>query len=142
MLQIGQELEAYLWYRLMVIAVEDIGFGAPDAPVLIHALHQMLGSFQSAAGENILFAVHAVRYLCGCLKDRSSDEMTMWVKRAVAQGTAQPVIPDYALDMHTAAGQKMGRGYRHFLEEGARLLPELPRRERSYLERVAAMVES
>jgi len=29
--------------------------------------------------------------------------------------------PDYALDMHTMRGRKMGRGYEHFFNEGAKL---------------------
>jgi hypothetical protein len=30
-------------------------------------------------------------------------------------------IPDYALDKHTSRGKKMGRGLKHFIEEGAKL---------------------
>lgn len=134
-------LEDYLWYRLMVISVEDIGFGEPQAPVLINALYQMLSTFDRGAGERKLFAVHAVRYLCGCQKDRSSDEMVIWMSHAVESGKIRPQIPDYALDMHTAKGQEMGRGRRHFFEEGARLNPELPDRDRTYHERIMKMLE-
>ncbi|HEC22691.1 MAG TPA: AAA family ATPase [Chloroflexi bacterium] len=134
-------LEDYLWYRLMVISVEDIGFGEPQAPVLINALYQMLSTFDRGAGERKLFAVHAVRYLCGCQKDRSSDEMVIWMSHAVESGEIRPQIPDYALDMHTAKGQEMGRGRRHFFEEGARLNPELPDRDRTYHERIMKMLE-
>jgi replication-associated recombination protein RarA len=137
----SKELEAYFWYRLMVIAVEDVGFGAPDAPMLVHALHSMLETFTAGMGENILFAVHAVRYLSSSPKDRSSDEMTIWVKRAVASGSASPNIPDYALDMHTAAGQAMGRSFAHFLDEGAKISPELDGRDTTYLERVRDLLD-
>lgn len=129
-------MEDYLWHRLQVISVEDVGFGAPMAPVVIYALHQMVRGFDRAVGERRLFAIHAVRYLCQAPKDRSSDEMINWLTRAVAGGEAAPVIPDYALDMHTAAGQEMGRGRRHFFEEGALLHPELEDRDRTYLERI------
>lgn len=129
-------LEDYLWQRLQVISVEDVGFGDPTAPVLIHALCQMARGFDRAVGERRLFAVHAVRYLCQAQKDRSSDEMVNWLSRAMARGEARPQIPDYALDMHTAAGQQMGRGRRHFFEEGARIAPELANRDRTYLERI------
>lgn len=134
-------LEDYLWQRLMVISVEDIGFGEPQAPVLINALHQMLSTFDRSLGERKLFAVHAVRYLCQCLKDRSSDEMIVWVKLASGRGEARPAIPDYALDMHTAAGQRMGRGARHFFEIGARLDPELPDRDLTYRQRVMDILD-
>jgi replication-associated recombination protein RarA len=134
-------LEDYLWRRLMVISVEDIGFGEPLAPIMLNALFQMVQTFDHSMGERKLFAVHAVRYLCGCQKDRTSDEMVNWVIQAVADGTAQPGIPDYALDMHTAEGRARGRGKRHFLEEGAQLDPELPNRDLTYRRRIMQMLE-
>lgn len=135
-------LEDYLWYRLMAITVEDIGFGEPYAPMMLNALQQTVQGFDRKVGERKLFAIHAVRYLCGCQKDRSSDEMAIWISRAVAQGEAMPVVPDYALDMHTADGQAMGRGRRHFFEEAAKLYPELPDRNLTYRQRIMEMLES
>ena len=87
-------------------------------------------------GERLLLAIHAVRYLCACDKDRSSDEMVIWIKHEVENNGLRPTIPDYALDMHTLAGQEMGRDIRHFLEDGALLSPEMPDRDRTYRERV------
>jgi replication-associated recombination protein RarA len=141
MLITSPALEDYLWYRLMVISVEDVGFGEPRAPVLVNALHQMVGAFDRSVGERKLFAVHAIRYLCGCQKDRSSDEMTAWVTYAVAREEASASIPDYALDMHTAEGQARGRGVRHFYEEGAKLAPELPGRDLTYRQRIMEMLD-
>jgi replication-associated recombination protein RarA len=134
-------LEDYLWQRLLVIAVEDIGFGAPQAPALIHALHQTIQGFDRAQGERRLFAVHAVRYLCGCPKDRSSDEMVNWVIDGVARGALRPEIPDDALDMHTAEGRARGRGKRHFWTAGTILAPEAPGRDTTYRERVLARLD-
>jgi replication-associated recombination protein RarA len=141
MLTTGPAMEDYLWYRLMVIAVEDVGFGEPSAPILLNALHQAIKNFDRQVSERKLFAIHAVRYLCGCHKDRSSDEMALWVSRAVASGKAKPAIPDYALDMHTADGQARGRGMRHFFEEGTRLNPELPGRDLTYRRRIMEMLD-
>jgi len=135
-------LEDYLWQRLMVISVEDIGFGAIEAPTLINSLHQMLVSFDRNQGERKLFAVHAVRYLCGCQKDRSSDEMIMWIKMASELQDILPMIPDYALDMHTKIGQEMGRGIRHFIENGTKLKPELEERELSYKNRILELTDA
>ena len=135
-------LEEYLWYRLKVIAVEDIGFGDLQAPILINALSDMVDSFDRSVGERRLFAVHAVRYLCQCDKDRSSDEMTIWISRAVKQGKVSLEIPDYALDMHTAAGQANGRDRRHFFEEAAKISPELSGRDTFYRERIMAMLDA
>ena len=141
MLTTSAALEDFLWRRLMIISVEDVGFGEPSAPVLVDSLHRMSRAFDRGGGERTLFAVHAVRYLCGCQKDRSSDEMITWVKRAIQTGEARPTIPDYALDMHTAVGKEMGRGERHFYEQGARLVPELPCRDTTYRDRIFALLE-
>jgi replication-associated recombination protein RarA len=135
------ELEAYLWHRLLVISVEDIGWGDLQAPVLVHTLDQIRSAFDRQEGERLLFAIHAVRYLCKCQKDRSSDEMTNWLRYEVEGGRLLPTIPDYALDMHTERGPKMGRGLGHFWEVGARISPELPDRDIIYRQRVLALLE-
>lgn len=142
MLVTSAELEAKLWQRLLVISVEDIGFGQIDAPILIHALYQMHQNFPRPQGDRFLFALHAVRYLCRCTKDRSSDELFNWVKHAVEADLQRPVIPDYAIDMHTAAGRHLGRGKRHFFQEGALVEPELANRERVYRERLLALLNT
>ena len=135
-------LEDYLWHRLQVISVEDIGFGEPLAPVVIRNLFEMNEDCDRAVGERKLYAIHAVRYLCSCKKDRSSDEMINWINHASKSGKLLPVIPDYALDMHTAEGQKKGRGRRHFFEEASRINPEVPDRDRTYLDRIMKMLDS
>jgi replication-associated recombination protein RarA len=135
------ELENYLWKRLLVISVEDIGFGEPQAAATIHHLYEMHQVYDRGEGDRLLFAIHAVRYLCACLKDRSTDEMVNWIKHAVDQEGRRPEIPDYALDIHTARGKEMGRGLRYFWEEGARLSPELPGREREYRDRMMAILD-
>ena len=135
-------LEDYLWHRLKVISVEDIGFGELLAPVLIQNLFEMTSACDRAVGERKLYAIHAVRYLCQCKKDRSTDEMINWINHTSKLGNLLPVIPDYALDMHTAEGQKKGRGRRHFFEEASRTNPEVPDRDRTYLERIMQMLDS
>jgi replication-associated recombination protein RarA len=142
MISTSAALEDYLWHRLKVISVEDIGFGEVLAPVLIQSLFEMTSACDRATGERKLYAIHAVRYLCGCKKDRSSDEMINWINHASKPGNLLPVIPEYALDMHTAEGQKKGRGRRHFFEEASRTNPEVPDRDRTYLERILKMLDS
>ncbi len=142
MLTTSEELEAKLWQRLQVISVEDIGYGQADAPILIQALFQMHDNFPRPQGDRFLFALHAVRYLCGCAKDRSSDEMLNWVKYAIEIEGQRPVLPEYAIDMHTEAGRRLGRGKRHFLEEGALVSPELADRERTYRQRLLALLDA
>jgi replication-associated recombination protein RarA len=134
-------MEDYLWYRLKVISVEDVGFGDLMAPVIIQSLAQMVDACDRSVGERKLYAVHAVRYLCQCEKDRSSDEMVNWISFANSLGKALPVIPEYALDMHTAAGQSKGRGWRNFFEEASKTSPELPDRDKTYLDRILKMLD-
>lgn len=129
-------LEDYLWQRLMIISVEDIGFGNPQALVQIQAMHQMLQTLDRTVAERRLFAIHAVRILSESQKDRSSDEMINWIIAEMEAGVLRPSIPDYAVDMHTGDGQKMGRGKVHFWKEGAKISPELPNRETKYLEKI------
>ncbi len=135
------ELENYLWKRLVVISVEDIGFANPQAPVLIHHLYEMHRIYERGEGDRLLFAVQAVRYLCASPKDRSTDEMVNWMKYAVEQENRLPEIPEYALDMHTARGQSQGRGPRHFWEEAARLSPEWAERDLTYRQRMTAILD-
>ena len=134
-------MEEYMWYRLKVISVEDVGFGEPMAPVLVQSLYEMTNACDHSVGERKLYAIHAVRYLCQCQKDRSSDEMINWIIHSVENGTAKPEIPEYALDMHTAEGQKKGRGRRYFFEEASKIAPELPNRDTSYRERILKMLD-
>lgn len=142
MILTSPSLEDYLWHRLKVMSVEDIGFGDVMAPVIVNAIYQFVKESDRSIGERKLYAVHVIRYLCGCKKDRSSDEMVNWMMAAVANGSAQPVIPEYALDMHTAEGQKQGRGRRHFFEEASKTEPEMEGRDKSYLERIIAMLDA
>lgn len=134
-------LEDYLWQRLMIIAVEDIGFGEPQAPLLISSLVHFLEKMDRGVAERKLFAVHAVRYLCGCQKDRSSDEMVNVFLHGFKNGSLKPQIPDYAIDMHTADGQARGRGKSHFWHEGAKVSPELPGRDTTYHQKLQEMLE-
>jgi replication-associated recombination protein RarA len=142
MILTSHQLEDYLWHRLKVISVEDIGFGEPLAPVLMQSLFEMTSACDRATGERKLYAIHAVRYLCACKKDRSSDEMINWINHSSKNGSLLPVIPDYALDMHTAEGQKKGRGRRHFFEEASRIIPELEDRDLTYRNRIMKMLDS
>lgn len=139
MLTTSQELEEYLWGRLQVISVEDVGFGDVSAPVLIETLYQFHLRLPRPRGDRYLYAIHAVRFLCQCQKERGSDDLLNWMRNATERGEAAPVIPDYAIDMHTRRGQEMGRDYNHFLNEASKVAPELPDRDTTYLDKLKAM---
>jgi len=141
MVTTSPELERKMWDRLAVISVEDIGFGESRAPLLVRTLEEFSQRFERGTGDRTLFAIHAVRYLATRQKDRSSDEMLNWIRYAVEHEGVRPTIPDYAVDMHTARGSALGRGLRHFLEEGAQAAPELPDRETRYRQKLLQLLE-
>ena len=136
MLTTSVEMEAYLWGRLQVISVEDVGYGNLNAPILIETLYQMHLRIPRPRGDRYLFAIHAVRVLCQSQKERGSDDLNNWISQAVEKNGVRPVIPDYAIDMHTRRGQEMGRDYLHFLTEASKVLPELPDRDFTYRDRL------
>lgn len=142
MLITSLEMEEYLWGRLQVISVEDIGFGNVSAPLLVETLYQMHLRLPRPRGDRYLYAIHAVRFLCRCEKERGSDDLLGWMRNAVERGAALPTIPDYAIDMHTRRGQEMGRDYAHFLDEASKVHPEVPDRDTTYLDRLRAMLKS
>jgi len=129
MFDTSEELEEKLWARLTVIAVEDIGFGRPDAPVIIETLYQQHKRFVRPEHDRFLFAVHAIRLLATSQKERSSDDLANWARHGTALGEVKAEIPDVARDMHTRAGQLIGRDYRFFMEEASKVMPEMPGRD-------------
>jgi replication-associated recombination protein RarA len=108
MLTTSPEVAEHLWRRLKLIAVEDIGMAEPLAPVLMNSLHENYRA--TIGGEQTMMAVHAVRFLASAKKDRTSAEHTGLVIHQVESGEAVVPVPDYALCVHTRAGQEMGRG--------------------------------
>jgi len=137
----SEELENHVWRRLRIISVEDVGMGRPDAPLLIHALNAFRLEFGREVGERLLFLIHAVRLLALSPKDRTSDEMTNWIRQAVDSGSARPEVFDLALDMHTRRGQELGRGFQHWFGEGARVENEIPDRDRTYRQRLQEILD-
>src|SRR5215216_2889879 len=59
MLVTSPEMEAYLWGRLQVISVEDVGYGNLQAPILIETLFQMHSRIPRPRGDRYLMAIHA-----------------------------------------------------------------------------------
>ena len=135
------ELEEHLWRRLEVISVEDVGLANPQVPVVVDALYRMHARAVRGTGDRFLFLLHGVRLLAGSTKDRSTDEMANWIMRVVDSGERLPEIPDVAYDMHTKRGRELGRDIHHFLREGAIVEPEWEERDRTYRERLLALVE-
>ena len=115
----SSQFEDKLWRRLQAISVEDVGFGDLNSPILINSLNQMRQNFPYSDGDRPIFFVHAIRYLSAAKKDRTSDHMKNIVINEFRYGK-KPIIPDFAIDMHTEEGRKQGRDFQHFLNEASK----------------------
>ena len=86
-----------------------------------------------------MYFIHAIRILCASTKDRSSDYLKNIIIKEAAMGKVL-TIPDIALDKHTRRGQEMGRGSKHFFEEGTKVIPQLEI-DNDYRERYGKVLE-
>lgn len=110
-----------LWKRLRIIASEDVGPADPVATMVIDALKRNWDSISRKNGASRLFMVHAVLHLARAPKSRTVDDLLITIYGEMGFEKKKLPIPDYALDTHTVRGKMMGRGFKHFLEEGAKL---------------------
>jgi replication-associated recombination protein RarA len=133
--------EEKMWNRLLVISVEDIGFGEPQAPVLVKTLNDLRKEFAYGDGDRPIFFIQAIRYLCQCKKERSSDNIKNIVMREFEQGYV-PEIPDYAVDMHTIKGRARGRDVFYFLDEGSKVSPQWEGYDDSFRQKLYAMCKA
>ena len=134
------QMEQKLWRRLLTITVEDIGMGDINAPILVNTLNELRKNYSYADGDRPIFFIHAIRYLCSCQKDRSSDLLKNIMMKSFAMGFV-PEIPDFALDKHTVRGSKMGRDSFHFLNEASKVIPQMEV-DNDYKERYSKILET
>ena len=104
------------------------------------ALDQMRKNFPYNDGDQPMYFIHAIRVLCTCTKDRSSDYLKNIIIKESAMGKVVEV-PDIALDKHTKRGQEMGRGSKHFFEEATKVIPQLEI-DNDYRERYGKILET
>jgi replication-associated recombination protein RarA len=133
----GDEFHGKLWERLFTIAVEDISFGNEHAAILIRTLYEAFQRDYDNIDDKYIQAFFAATFLASCPKDRYIDELKNYFKKF----DIKKQIPDYALDKHTKRGKEMGRGSKHFWEEGTKLFPELKGRDKQYLDKIMAKQE-
>jgi len=114
-----------LWNRLQVIASEDIGVANSLASLIIDVLERKYYDARKRNSDSYrLFLTHAVLFLARSRKSRIVDDLLNVVYGEIQHEDKKLPIPDYALDMHTLRGKKMGRGFEHFFTEGNKLKKE------------------
>jgi replication-associated recombination protein RarA len=71
-----------------------------------------------------LFLTNAILILCRSEKSRVTDDLLNVVYGEIQHEDKRLPLPDYAFDMHTSRGKRMGRGYDYFFTEGNKLSNE------------------
>ncbi len=133
--------EDKMWNRLLVISVEDIGFGNTNAPVFVKTMFDMHKEFAYGDLDRAIFFMHAIRYMCQSKKERSTDLIKNIIAKEFEKGYV-PEIPDYAIDMHTIKGQAMGRDVFYFLDEASKVMPLWEGYDDSYRQKLYQMCKN
>ena len=111
----------YAWKRLRIMTSEDVGLAEPNLAATVYALYQNWVDQRRKKdvkhGPERLFLVHAILLLVRAKKSRVVDHALITY---YGNHDHRP-IPDYALDKHTGAGRRLGRGVQHFFDEGIKL---------------------
>ncbi len=110
-----------LWKRLFTYSSEDVGIADSNVCVQIRTLYENWKQFHDQ-----MWVVHAVLILVRAPKSRIVDHAgiaAFGAKSPSGKQASDPVlayreVPDHTLDKHTARGRAMGRGYKHFFNEG------------------------
>ena len=134
----SEQFEDKMWRRLNAISVEDIGFGNPYAPSVVHTLDCIRKKFPYSDGDRPLFFVQAIRFLCAQKKERSSDCLKGIIQNEFYYGYKLE-IPDYAYDMHTGKGRAMGRDIVDFLDIRSKVTPLVEDYDPTYEQKLRAM---
>ena len=118
----GARERKYLWNRLKVIVSEDIG-PTSEGNALVPLISALAENYHDAWDRRNdsyrLFLMHAIIAMCQASKTRICDDLAV----CVYQQSERYEIPDNALDKHTGRGRRMGRGVKHWLEEGIAVAP-------------------
>ncbi len=109
----------YLWKRLLIMAVEDIGLANFNAVVVVGSLKEAyFNGLLNDKGAGRLFIAMAVLYLCRSPKNRLLDYVVMEHFEKRVKGWKLE-IPQFALDVHTSKGRRLGKTTEDFLTDGS-----------------------
>jgi len=122
---LGKKKVKEAWNRLKVIASEDIGAANPNMPVIIETLEKQYYDAKKRESDAYrLFLTNAIVILARSKKSRIVDDLLNLVYGEIQHEDKKLPLPDYAFDMHTSKGKRMGRGIDFFFAEGAKLSNE------------------
>jgi replication-associated recombination protein RarA len=111
----------WVFRRLRVIASEDVGLAEPGIASEVGALYTAWTDLRKKKDDRQepwrLMLIHATLLLARARKSRIVDHALIYAY----SDTERREIPDVALDKHTLAGKKRGRGWEHFWTQGTLL---------------------
>lgn len=118
----GMGWHEYLWKRLLIICHEDIGIAGVTVLPYVETCRQHYYWFMEQGLFENLPLINAVTAMAHAPKCRAAVSYHVLTYQEGADGAVDRfAVPDYARDMHTAAGRKLGRNIKHFQEEGDHL---------------------
>lgn len=121
--ELVETFPSHLWNRLEVISHEDVGLGDINVVMFVRTCKEQYFEFKKRKSHSRnLILTNAVAALCRAKKTRLGDHLNIASFRR-DPGTPRRPVPDVGHDKHTAAGRKMSRGFDHFFDEGAKLIP-------------------
>lgn len=119
----------YVWKRLFTISAEDCG------GLITHEINSLYNGYllvnkNSKAPKGRIFISKAVLLLCAINKNRDADHLQNLIYDNFIKMTDAEIenyfddvrknplnIPDYAFDVHTRKGKKMGKTKKDFFQE-------------------------
>jgi len=107
--------------RLEIVSHEDVGVRMA-IQFTATCVEQAKRHYQAdKIGPSRLMIGNAIRFLCESKKTRAGTNFAAAIGLENLNEPTVPKIPDFAYDVHTREGRKMGRGIDHFLADGAKL---------------------
>ncbi len=103
--------------RLYVILHEDIGIcdGGQTLLLVDKMIDHARFFVEKKKGSWRMVLANIVMAMCRAEKTREGENLKTVIRHRISNGW-RPEIPDYALDMHTRRGKKLGRGLKFFVE--------------------------
>lgn len=117
----------HLWKRLLTTSAEDCyGVITKEIEALYNSFNTINERKPKEGGR--VFISKAILLLCGCPKSRDSDHMGLLVydaksptdeqiKKYLSEIPDRMDIPEYAYDVHTLKGKRMGKTKVDFIKE-------------------------
>ncbi len=127
----------YAWKRMIIISTEDVGLANPYAPMIINSLYwqyeKLTGTKGDKKKQNRLPYVQAILFLANAPKSRHTDwALNYHFDNHHFVDFKKKEIPDYALDIHTRRGKKMGKTIGDFFDVGSYVNNHSPREKEEF----------